>query len=151
MSTQITAGNYTLDPLRSTVAFQRKTFWGLATAKGVFGSVAGSGTVMTDGGAEGSLVIDVASLDSKNTKRDNHLRSKEMLNAESFPEITFYADPIKPADSSSADVEGTLTVLGTSRKLTFPVSFKPQGTNAVDLRAAVTIDPALFGVKNLSA
>lgn len=94
MSTQITAGNYTLDPLRSTVAFQRKTFWGLATAKGVFGSVAGSGTVMTDGRAEGSLVIDVASLDSKNTKRDNHLRSKEMLNAESFPEITFYADPI---------------------------------------------------------
>jgi polyisoprenoid-binding protein YceI len=71
-----------------------------------------------------------------------------MLNAESFPQITFHADSIKPTDSSSANVEGTLAVLGTSRKLTFPESFKPQGTHAVDLHGAVKIDPAQFGVKS---
>ena len=79
MSTQITPGHYTLDPARSTVRFQRKTFWGLTTVNGVFGSLQGSGTLAPAGTADGGLVIDVASIDSKHTKRDTHLRSKDML------------------------------------------------------------------------
>jgi polyisoprenoid-binding protein YceI len=137
-----TSGHYTLDPVRSTVGFQRKKFWGLTAVNGVFGSVQGRGT------AEGGLVIDVASLDSKHTKRDNHLRSKEMLDAEAFPKITFDAGRITPTGSSAADVEGKLTVRGTSRRLSYPVSFKKQGTGAVVLRGAITIDPAQFGLKN---
>ncbi|MFD6191502.1 YceI family protein [Streptomyces sp. NPDC060275] len=149
MSTiQIASGQYTLDPVRSTVGFQRKTFWGLMAVKGVFGSVEGRGTVDADGTAEGGLVVDVASIDSKHTKRDTHLRSKDMLDAESFPKITFDAERITPTGSSTAEVEGRLTVRGTSRKLSYPVSFKKQGTDAVVLRGAVTIDPAQFGLKN---
>lgn len=148
MSTQITPGHYTLDPARSTVRFQRKTFWGLTTVNGVFGSLQGSGTLAPAGTADGGLVIDVASIDSKHTKRDTHLRSKDMLNTESFPEITFDADRITPTGSNSADVQGQLTVRGTSRKLSFPADFRPQGANAVVLRAAVEIDPAQFGLKN---
>lgn len=147
-TTQITSGHYTLDPVRSTVGFQRKTFWGLTAVNGVFASVQGRGTVDADGIAEGGLVIDVASLDSKHTKRDNHLRSKEMLDAEAFPKITFDAERITPTGSSTADVEGKLTVRGTSRRLSYPVSFEKQGTDAVVLRGAVTIDPAQFGLKN---
>lgn len=97
--TQITSGHSTLDPVRSTVGFHRKTFWGLTAVNDVFGSVQGRGI------AEGGLVNDVASLDSKHTKRDNHLRSKEMLDAEAFPKITFDAERSTPTGSSTADVE----------------------------------------------
>ena len=71
-----------------------------------------------------------------------------MLNAGSFPKITFDADHITPTGSNSADVQGKVTVRGTSRKLSFPANFSPRGANAVVLRAAVEIDPAQFGLKN---
>lgn len=59
-TTQITPGHYTLDPVRSTVSFQRKTAWGLTAVNGVFGSVQGRGTVDAAGTADGDLVFDVA-------------------------------------------------------------------------------------------
>src|SRR5580704_15933256 len=45
------AGSWQLDPAGSSVTFQHKTMWGLATVRGTFETVHGSGEIHPDGTA----------------------------------------------------------------------------------------------------
>jgi polyisoprenoid-binding protein YceI len=146
MPTQPTPGAYTLDPIRSSVRFQHKSMWGLANVKGTFGTVRGSGTVAENGTGSGTLVIDAASLDTKNSRRDTHLRSKDFFEVETFPEITFDAKKISNAADGSAQVEGELTVRDTSRELTFPARYEAQGADSLVLRGEIDIDRRHYGI-----
>lgn len=146
MPTQLTPGPFTLDPARSSVALRHKTLWGLVNVRGVFESVHGGGEVAADGSAHGTVVLDAASLDTKNAKRDTHLRSKDFFDAEAHPQITFAVARIAPTAEGAAQVDGELTVRETSRKLSFPVRYESQGTDAVVLRGSVQIDRADFGM-----
>jgi polyisoprenoid-binding protein YceI len=146
MTTRLTPGRFTLDPAGSSIAFRHKTFWGLATVRGGFGSVSGTGEVAADGTGHGTLTVSVQSLDTKNAKRDTHLRSKDFFEADAFPEITFEATHIAPTGEGAAQVEGELTVRGNSRKLAVPAKVETQGTDAVVLRGTVDVDRADFGM-----
>lgn len=146
MTTQLTSGKFTLDGAGSTVEFRNKTFWGLATVHGVFGSVSGTGEVAADGSGHGTLTVGAASLNTKNAKRDEHLRSKDFFEADGFPEITFEAAHIVPNTEGGAQVDGSLTVRGTSRELSFPARVETQGTDAVVLSATVDVARADFGL-----
>jgi polyisoprenoid-binding protein YceI len=132
MTTQPSTGGYTLDGAQSSVSFRHKTFWGLGTVRGTFSSVSGTGEVSADGSGSGTVVVGAATLDTKNPKRDTHLRSKDFFEAESFPDITFTATRITPTGEGAAQVDGELTVRGTSRKLAFPVRVETQDTVDVD-------------------
>ncbi|HTJ66029.1 MAG TPA: YceI family protein [Actinospica sp.] len=140
------SGSFTLDPARSSVRFTHKTMWGLVTVKGVFGAIRGGGAVSADGSGSGTLVVESASLDTKNAKRDTHLRSKDFFDAEVYPEITFTAARINPGAHGTATVEGELTVRDTSRKLSFPVSVATGDGGAVSLTGEVQIDRAEYGM-----
>ena len=61
---------WTLDPSGHEVTFKNKTFWGLATVRGVFKTVHAEGVVADDGTAEGTVTVDAASLDTRLAKRD---------------------------------------------------------------------------------
>ena len=145
MST-FTPGPWTLDPAGSTVRFAHKTFWGLVTVKGVFGSVRGEGTLAADGSAAGRLVVDAASLDTRLAKRDTHLRSKDFFEVDAHPEIVFTATSVTAGADGTAQVEGELQVRGRSLKQSFPVRYESQGTDAVLLRGDVVIDRAQYGL-----
>lgn len=146
MPAQPTPGSYTLDPTRSSVRFQHKSMWGLVNVKGTFGTVRGSGTVADDGTGSGTLVIETASLETKNAKRDTHLRSKDFFEVETYPEITFEAKKIGNAADGSARVEGELTVRGTRRELTLPARYETQGADSLVLRGEIDIDRAHYGM-----
>jgi polyisoprenoid-binding protein YceI len=142
MPTQPAPGRFTLDAANSSVRFHNKTFWGLATVHGTFGSVRGSGEVAADGTGHGTLIIDAASLDTKNKKRDTHLRSKDFFLADDFPEITFEATEITPSDDGTAKVDGELTVRGISHKLSFSARHEAQSPTEVVLRGTVDVSRA---------
>lgn len=144
-TTQFAPGRFTLDPTRSFVRFRHKANWGFATVQGGFGSVSGDGEVTADGSGHGTITVDAASLDTKNPKRDTHLRSKAFFDVEEFPEITFDATLIKPT-GAGIQVEGELTVRGTSRKLSFPGTYETEGTDAVVLRCTAEIQRTDFGM-----
>jgi polyisoprenoid-binding protein YceI len=146
MPTQLTPGPFTLDPDRSSVAFRHKTLWGLATVRGVFASVHGGGEVAADGTGHGTVVLDTASLDTKNAKRDTHLRSKDFFDSAAHPQITFEVARIVPTAEGAAQVEGELTVRDARGGLSFPARYETQGTDAVVLRGSVQIDRADFGM-----
>lgn len=86
-------GSWHLDPDRSSVEFRVGNFWGLATVKGQFGDYRGQ----LDLGAEPAieLTIDAASLDTGNTKRDEHLRSADFFDADNHPRLQFLSQSVQ--------------------------------------------------------
>lgn len=69
------AGEWVLDPRESTIRLSSTAMGGLATVKGAFRDVSGHGTVSPDGRASGTIAISAASIDTRNSRRDTHLRS----------------------------------------------------------------------------
>ncbi|HYZ54509.1 MAG TPA: YceI family protein [Streptosporangiaceae bacterium] len=139
------AGNWALDPARSTAALRSKSVWGLLTVKGVFGSIEGGGTVSPAGEVTGRIALATGSLDTKNKKRDDHLRSDDFFLTEKYPAITFTLDNLVPA-SEGVTVSGTLTVRETSRPISFPATVTLAGNGEVALDATVHVDRSEFGV-----
>src|SRR3954454_15451305 len=87
---QITDGAWQLDPTRSSVEFHVRHFYGLMTVKGEFADYDGR----LDLGAEPAveLTLQAASLDTKMTKRDEHLRSGDFFDVERHPQVRFVSD-----------------------------------------------------------
>ena len=69
------AGNWTLNPSKSTIGQRSRSVWGLAPVKGAFREVTGKGAVSPAGEVTGTITVGSASVDTKNSKRDAHLRS----------------------------------------------------------------------------
>lgn len=146
MTAAVEAGPWQLDPTASQVTVRHRTFWGLATVKGVFTSVRGSGEVAADGTATGTVTLDATSLDTGNAKRDTHLRSADFFDAGSHPEITFAADGAELRDGDTAHVEGTLTVRGVGRPQSLTARVTSAEPGAVTLETEFTVDRQQFGV-----
>jgi polyisoprenoid-binding protein YceI len=138
------AGNWTLDPARSTATFASTSMWGLAKVKGVFPDLEGAGTVTPAGEATGHLAITTGTLTTKHGKRDTHLRSDDFFNSEKYPAITFSLGKIAPA-GDGVEVSGSITVRDTSRPISFPATVALAGGDVV-LDATVQVDRSDFGL-----
>ena len=139
------AGNWALDPARSTATLRSKSMWGLAPVKGVFGRLEGEGTISPAGEVTGRIALASDALDTKNKKRDTHLRSADFFLAEKYPAITFTVDKLVPADQG-VTVSGVLTVRETSRPISFPATVAQAADGEVVLDATVRVDRSEFGL-----
>ena len=106
------AGEWILDPARSTVSLKNRSMWGLVPVKGVFRQVTGNGEV------SGAITMAAASIDTKNIRRDTHLHSADFFHGDNYPHITFTADGIR-LSGQGVTVTGTLSVRDRARPLTF--------------------------------
>jgi polyisoprenoid-binding protein YceI len=139
------AGDWTLDPARSTVGLRSKSMWGLVPVKGVFRQVAGEGTVSPGGEVSGTLTVAAASVDTKNSKRDTHLRSADFFHSAAYPDITFRVDRVRPS-GQGITVSGTLTVRDRARPVSFEAKAVTLDPSEVRLDAQVQINRADFGL-----
>jgi len=139
------AGEWVLDPGRSSIGLKSKTMAGLARVNGVFREVSGNGTICADGGVSGTLTVAAASIDTNNTKRDTHLRSADFFDSGNHPDITFTAEAIRPSGQGVA-VTGALTVRGHAKPLCFDATASVQGSGEISLDAEVIINRADFGL-----
>jgi len=138
------AGSWTLDTARSEVRLKSRSMWGLAPVKGVFREVTGNGTVSAVGEVTGTITVAARSVDTKNKKRDEHLRSADFFDAANHPDITFTVDGIKPGNGG-VRVTGSLTV----RDQTRPVSFDAKVSSAEGetwLDGEIQVNRADFGL-----
>jgi polyisoprenoid-binding protein YceI len=96
----------------------------------------------------GTLTTDAASVDTKNAKRDTHLRSADFFSADQHPAIVFTATSVSPSADGpdSVQVTGDLAVAGRSRPLAFPARIASATADEATLEAEVTIDRADFGI-----
>jgi polyisoprenoid-binding protein YceI len=110
------AGNWSLDASRSRIEFTAKALWGLVPVRGVFHQLSGSAAVVPDGQVRGTLTVKAASVDTKNARRDQHLRSADFFDCDNHPDIAFVADAIQPP-AGRVTVTGTLSVRGRPRRM----------------------------------
>jgi polyisoprenoid-binding protein YceI len=92
------------------------------------------------------LVIDAGSFDTKNKKRDDHLRSADFFEVIKYPTISFTADSVRPIGFGRLQVSGLLTVHGRSRPLTLDAEVSSDGGSSATVTTEVEIDRSLFGL-----
>jgi polyisoprenoid-binding protein YceI len=139
------AGEWVLDGKRSKVILRTRHTWGLLPLTGVFGEVSGQGAVSEAGVASGALTVAAASVETKNPKRDKHLRSADFFDVEKFPGITFVARKVE-AEAGGITVTGDLTVRGTTRTITFPASVQAVSDNEVTIDAEIPVHRKDYGL-----
>jgi len=146
MTVAVETGTWQLDTTASTVALKHKSMWGLVTVKGAFATVSGQGEVRPDGSAVGALTFDAASLDTKNAKRDEHLRGADFFDVENHPEITFAVRSAELRDGDSVQVIGQLTVRGISRPVSLTAGLTDASADGLTLNAEFSVDREQFGL-----
>jgi polyisoprenoid-binding protein YceI len=139
------AGEWALDPRQSSVRLKNKSMAGLVRVTGIFREASGNATISADGEVSGTLTVAAASIDTKNTRRDSHLRTADFFDSANYPDITFSADGIRPSGAGVA-VTGALTVRDHTRPLSFDAAASVQGDGVIWLDAEVHINRADFGL-----
>ena len=112
LSSQYPVGVWNLDPARSTFEFRNKTMWGLMTVKGHFGEVRGDARVTYTGAVSGRLAITAASVNTRNRKRDEHLRSADFFDLEKFSEISVVLTAANPSDGDTVNLLADIDIKG---------------------------------------
>jgi len=141
----VLAGEWVLDPGRSHVRLKSKSVVGLVRVNGTFREVSANATVSADGEVSGTLTVASASVDTKNARRDNHLRTTDFFDSANYPDITFSTDSIRPSGGGVA-VTGALTVRDRTRPLSFDAAAAVHGDGEIRLDAEVHINRADFGM-----
>jgi polyisoprenoid-binding protein YceI len=149
-ATQITPGVWEIDSAHSEVGFTARHMM-VSKVRGRFGTFSGTITTAEDP-AQSSVdaVIDVASVDTGNQQRDNHLRSADFLDAEKYPEISFRSTGVRP-DGNYWVVDGELTVHGVTRPVPLLLELNgvrpdPYGNTRAGFSASTEINRRDFGV-----
>ncbi len=137
-------GDWTLDQKRSSVTFQTKAMWVLKV-KGEFQAVEGRGHVGEGGTLDGTLVVDVASIDTKNKKRDTHLRTTDFFDIATYPTMTFTATAAHPKSPDRVQVDGNLSINGQTRPLSVDAQVAV-GDGVAAVTAEADIDRSQWGI-----
>lgn len=87
---------------------------------------------------------------SDKDKRDIKKNIGETLKANRFPEITFRSTTVESTGDTQLEVSGELSVAGTTRPVSFPLSVEEEGSS-VRLRGTVPITQTNFGIKPFTA
>lgn len=74
--------------------------------------------------AEVKVTVDAKSIDTDNSKRDDHLRSDDFLGVSKYPEITFTGELKKNITQPGFTLEGVLTIRDVSKRERFDVEHK---------------------------
>ncbi|MBI4417187.1 MAG: YceI family protein [Ignavibacteriales bacterium] len=79
-----------------------------------------------------NAMISVASINTENERRDNHLRSDDFFNAEAFPMITFASTSFQHIEGNKYRILGDLTIRDVTKSVAFEAEHKgtirtPQG------------------------
>jgi len=69
-----------------------------------------------------SAVIDVASIDTNNERRDGHLRTPDFFNAEQFPQITFQSTSVRQTGDREFVATGPLTIKDITKTVELPIT-----------------------------
>jgi len=123
------------------------------TATGISGSV--TFDPANPGAIQGKIIVAASSLHVGNPMMKEHLHSDKWMNVAKFPEITFEAESaanVKTVETTTtADVTGTMTIKGVSKKLTVPVRWTylkdKLSARVPNLKGDLLVVRATFNVK----
>lgn len=146
------SGAYQLDPAHSRIGFVARHAM-VTKVRGQFNDFEGSIVLNAEALAQSSatLSVEVASVDTRNKFRDDHLRTSELLDADKFPRITFTSTAVERTGDSAFRMTGDLTVRGVTRRIDIDWTFggvakDPMGSVRSGFEGTAEINRSDFGV-----
>ena len=141
-----------IDPAHTEVGFAVRHLM-ISTVKGRFGQVSGALTFEERDPSALSLevTIPVATVDTREEKRDAHLRSADFFDAEQHPEIVFRSTGVTKSGERDYRLSGELTISGVTRPVVLEVESlgtakDPWGGTRAGFSARTSIDRREFGL-----
>src|SRR5215471_18772271 len=143
---------WTIDGAHAEAGFAVKHLM-ISTVHGRFGTV--TGNVDFDEvqplSSKLDVAIDVASIDTRQEQRDNHLRSPDFFDAANFPTMRFVSTGISGDVNSDFRVTGDLTIRGITKPVTLDVTAEgrgrdPWGNERAGFSARGKISRSAFGL-----
>jgi polyisoprenoid-binding protein YceI len=128
-STAVLPGTWQIDPIHSSVEFSVRHMM-VSKVKGRFTRFQGTITVAEDplqSSVEAS--VEMASVDTHDENRDNHLRSPDFFDVERYPTMTFRSTQVRPAGEGYV-VMGNLTLHGVTRQVELDLELNGTGPDA---------------------
>lgn len=142
---ELQAGNsvWKLDREKSSIKFIASSR--LAEVPGVFHQWEYDITVPTDvTKVTGTITVQVKSIDTKNRRRDDHLRNQDFFEVEKFPTAAFEIKSVE-ADENKFKVTGTLTIKGVTKTESIQLQ-KKVSDNTIELKGQMIIDRFAYGI-----
>jgi polyisoprenoid-binding protein YceI len=138
-------GSYAIDTSHSSVEFVGRHL-GLAKVRGRFTAFTGNVEIV-EVPEESSVEvdIDVDSVDTSESNRDNHLRSPDFFHVEEHPSMSFKSTSVTPVDDETWEVGGLLSIRGVTRPVVLHTVFEggdntPFGDQRVGFSATTEIN-----------
>lgn len=151
------AETYEIDASHSSIGFSVRHMV-VSTVRGSFGEFTGSFTYDAAAPADtkAAAVIKTASIDTRNAKRDDHLRNEDFFDAPKHPDITFETTRVE-VDGETVTLFGNLTMKGVTKEIALPVTFHgpitdPWGNVRAGFEGSTSINRQDWGIswsKNL--
>jgi polyisoprenoid-binding protein YceI len=143
---------YEIDPSHSTVGFKIRHL-AISSVPGRFGDF--SGTIEFDpknidkSHTEASIAI--KSINTDNTKRDDHLKGADFFDAAKHPAISFKTTKVEPVSESTFKATGDLVMHGVTKPVTLDVEYTgsatdPWGNKRVGFAATTSLSRKDFGI-----
>ena len=142
---------WAIDPTHSEIGFKVKHMM-FTNVSGKFDQYDGS--IETEENdfttAKVSFAASIDSIDTRNTDRDNHLKSADFFDAEQFPTLNFKSTNIQ-GNGSEYEITGDLTIKGITKLVTLNAEFSglmtdPWGNTKVGLNLDGKINRKDFGL-----
>ena len=139
------ADTYEIDPAHTSVQFSIRHMM-ISNVRGEFTKLSGkaTGDVANPTAASVEATIEASSIDTRNEKRDEHLRSPDFLDTGKFPTITFKSTKVEKA-GDGWKLTGNLTLHGVTKEISFPATVQA-GEGGLSLTSQFDIDRTQFGM-----
>jgi polyisoprenoid-binding protein YceI len=149
---RVPAGTWNVDPSHSSVAFEVKHLM-IATVRGHFSDFEGTIEAAEDDPANSRVYgsVRVASIDTGNSDRDEHLRGPDFFDAERYPEARFESTRIEHIEGGRYRLAGNLAIKDATREVEFEgcvdgAAEDPWGNERVGITVRGTINRTDFGL-----
>jgi len=98
-----------------------------------------------------AIQIDAASVNTKEPKRDDHLRSADFLDAEQYPHLSFKSKRVEKLDDTRGRIVGDLTIRDVTNEVVLDVEYagqakSPWGTVSAGFSATTKIKRKDWGL-----
>jgi polyisoprenoid-binding protein YceI len=148
---------WNLDPAHSSVEFAVKHMI-ISSTKGRFQRYNVEATIdeANLANSQALVTIEADSIDTRDEKRDGHLRSADFFDTEKFPKITFQTKRLEPKGGDDFKIVGDLTIRGVTKEVALdgevsgPVK-DPWGGTRVGLSAHTKVNRKEWGLNWNSA
>jgi polyisoprenoid-binding protein YceI len=143
---------WSIDPSHTSIEFSVKHMM-ITTVKGRFTGITGSIVEHPQGHSFSAVeaVIDAATVDTRDERRDAHLRSQDFFHVEEHPTLTFKSTRVEQLSDNHLRVTGDLTIRGTTRQVVLDTVINgrgntPFGTQVWGFTAETSINRKDFGL-----